>query len=285
MIEVFAAELVEFLCGFHAADGVFEFGGDAVADVDQGFFHPLDVERGVVCGVFAGEFCGKFLDVFEQVTMRGAEGWGAVEGGFDLVEQPGVADRAAAYHEAGGGGFAVVGRGGLGIDDVSVRDHRAGHGFDGEFHLIWPDRGLVAVGDGAAVDGQGVDGVFAEDFQEGVEFVGALEAEAGFHSETTGDRIAKCAEDFIDLIRETQQSTACVFPVNDRCGAAEIKIDTCDRELRELAGGADHFGDVAAYHLREDGAACVVFRKRAEDVSVEARVRMDAEVFGHEPVR
>ena len=46
VVEVGVAERVEFQWGFHAADGGLEVWVDALADVDEGFFHPLDVEGG-----------------------------------------------------------------------------------------------------------------------------------------------------------------------------------------------------------------------------------------------
>ena len=40
-----------------------------------------------------------------------------------------------------------------------------------------------------------------------------------------------------------------------------------------------------ADHLREDGSASLVFPDRAEDVGLDLRIRVDAEILGHEPVR
>ena len=51
----------------------------------------------------------------------------------------------------------MIGKRGFGIDDVAVRNHRAGHRFHREFYEIRPHRRLIAIHHGAPVDREAVD--------------------------------------------------------------------------------------------------------------------------------
>lgn len=268
MVEEAMEDFTENLGGSHASDRVFEVGVDAIADVNQGLFHALDVERGVVRGGFFGQFVGELDDVGEQIPAGGRGRGGFLERGGNLPEKPGISDGSPTHHEAGGIGLPLVIEGGLGIDDVAVGNDRAGEGFHGQFHRIGADGGLISVRHRAAMDGQTVDRVLAEGLEQNGEFLMAVEAETGFDGETARNRVPQGPEDGIDLIRRAQQTAACVFPVNHRSRAAEIEVDSRDGILAQLPRRAGQLFNIAADHLCEDGPTRGIFGNRSEDVGI-----------------
>jgi hypothetical protein len=98
----------------------------------------------------------------------------------------------------------------------------------------------------------------------------AVEAESGFDGKTAGNRVTQGAEDGIDLVREAQQTTAGVFPVNHRSRTTEIEVDPRDRVLAQLPRCAGQLLNIAADHLREDGATRGIFGDRPENIGIQA---------------
>ncbi len=140
--------------------------GVALDDVDEVFFHLLDVLVFIEMGDDLGGFFVEPLDVGEDHLAGHDGGSASGEGGPELLKDPRVTDRTPADHEAGGFGGVEVGEAGLGVDDVSVGDDGAGHLGDGAADPVIVHGGLVAFFDGAAMDGEEVDGVFFEDVEE-----------------------------------------------------------------------------------------------------------------------
>ncbi len=207
-----------------------------------------------------------------------------MKGGGDLSEKPGIPYRTPTHHQACGGSLSVIIESRLGIHHIAVGDHRAIESLGGLLDQRGSDGSLIAIRDCAGMDRQAVDGVLAENFQNALKLIGAVKSEAGFYGETSRDRIPQRAEDGIDLIRVTQQTTAGIFPVNHGCGAAEIEIDSSHGILAEFSRGAHQFFDIATDHLGEDGPARGILGDGAQDVGVRARVDVNAEIFRHEPI-
>ena len=182
----------EFVACFDSADQVFEFCGMSLDDVDEVFFHLLDVFFFDIAGDFFGGFFVESLDVGED-HFSGDGGDGLVgEGGAELGENPGVSDGSAPDHESGGLGGLEVSESGLAVYDVAIGDDGAEHFIDGAADCLVVNGGLVAFFDSAAVDREEVDGVFFKDGEEGFEFVFRFEADTGFDGE--GDLAAGFAK-------------------------------------------------------------------------------------------
>ena len=54
VIQVLATQFIEFLRGLHPPDRYLESWIDAIADVNEGFLHPLHMEEGIERRVLAG---------------------------------------------------------------------------------------------------------------------------------------------------------------------------------------------------------------------------------------
>lgn len=186
MVEEIVADLEEFAGCLGAADLVFEGFGVSLGDVNEVFFHLLDVfffdKSWDVLGGLVVEFC----DVIEDHTTGDDERGELFEVVGNLGKDPRIADGAAPDHETGGVGLGVEGEGGLEVDDVAVGDDGVGEGLDGLLDSVGVDGGLVSFVDGAGVDGEEVEGELGKNVEEGVEFVVGLEADAGFDGEGEG---------------------------------------------------------------------------------------------------
>lgn len=131
MIEKLVACGEKFVPCFDSADLVFEFQRVSLNNVNEVFFHLLDVLVFDVAGDFFGGFLVKSFDIGEDhATGDGGDGL-AGEGGAELSEDPGVSDGTATDHEPGGMGDFEIGEPGLAVYDVAIGDDGAGHFIDG----------------------------------------------------------------------------------------------------------------------------------------------------------
>ena len=164
--------------------------------------------------------------------------------------------------------------------DIAVGEDGTGDGGDGAGDVIVMDFGAVHFLDGAAVDGEEVEGMFREDGQEFVEDLRGIEAEAGFDGELDGDGVAQRAEDGVHARGFAEQAAAGAFAIDDGRGAAEIEVNGGDGVLLQFLRGADERGDVVADHLRDDGPAGGILGDGIEDPFFQVRGGVDAEIFG-----
>lgn len=145
-----------------------------------------------------------------------------------------------------------VGRGG----DIAVGEDGAGHVLDGHANEVMADLGAVHVGDGAAMDGEEVDGVAGEEGEEAFPSGGVGEPDTSLDGEGDEvDGIAEGAEDGVDACGFAEESAAGALAVHDGRGAAEVEVDGGDRELLELAGGGGECDGVVADELSDGGSA------------------------------
>jgi len=88
------------------------------------------------------------------------------------------------------------------VDDVAVGNNWAGQGFDGLPDLVWVNRGLVALLHSPPVDGEEVDAVPGENFEEAIELLGGFVADTCFDGEAcVVAGVAKGSEEFVDFFR------------------------------------------------------------------------------------
>ncbi len=140
----------------------------------------------------------------------------------DLAEEPGIANDAAADHQAGGAGLREHFLGFRGGVDVAVGEDGARHRGDGALHEFVTRRAAIHFLHRAGVDGEEVEIVAREDGEEFVEDVRVVETDARFDGEGNLHRGAQGAENLVDAFRIAQQTAAGAFFVNDRDRAAEI---------------------------------------------------------------
>lgn len=143
---------------------------------------------------------------------------------------------------------------------------------------------MVAFVNGAAVQSQPIDAMGGKNFQKAWKFGGVLEADAGFYGERAFYGLAECCKERVELFRVAQESSASIFAADDGSGATEVEIDACDGVFLQLKRAANKTGNIGADQLGEDRFARLIFRDGSEQIGVEIRVRVDAEVFSNEPV-
>jgi WG containing repeat len=287
------ADAEEIGAGIDAADFVEKTAGgfDADAEVVHVFLHLLhlrgfaDIRRadGIVEGA----------DVIQDVEAGGNEERFATEFLPDLMEEPGIADDAAADHETARAGEGQDFAGLAGGVNIAVGQDGAGQGGDGTGNEIVMDLGAVHFADGAAVHGKQVKRMFRENGQQFLEDVGRIEAEARLDGELDGNGLAQRAEDGVHAFRFAQQATAGAFAVNDGRGTAEVEVNGGHGQLLEFLRGADEGRNVVADHLRDDRLAGGILGDGFDDPFLEVRHGMDAEIFrvidiraavlGHQP--
>ncbi len=186
-----------------------------------------------------GGFAVEEIDVGAEVGAGGAGADFAGGPGFaDLGEDPGIADGAAADHEAVGAGGGDECAGGGEIADVAVGEDGAGHEAGGAGDGVVVQERLVHLAHGASVDGEGVDGVAAEEVEQRGELVGGVEADAGLDGEAEVHGVADVAQDDVDFLGVAEQAAAGVLAADDGRGAAEVEVDAGDGALLQIAGGA-----------------------------------------------
>ena len=190
-----------------------------------------------------------------------------------------------AHHHAVGLGLGqqALGLGGRG--DVTVGDDGAGDGRDGLGDGDVIHFRPVEAFDGAAVHGEEVDTMLGDDREDFVEPLLAVEADAHLDGEEAGDLLPHGADEFVDLGRVAQEAAADVLAVDLGRGAAHVEVDAGDGQFAQLTDGAEHVRGVFADELREDRPAGAVVHDGVHDVLLGRGALVDAEIFGHEPVR
>ena len=171
MIEKLGASAEKLFPRLHPANGVFEFWNVSLGDVDQVFFHLLDMLGLDKARDFPGRFLVKQLEVCLHHFAGDDGDWFIAQGGVEWRKAPGVADSPATDHEPGGLGLLEISEAGGEVDDIAIGDDRTGKLFDGLTDFFGMDRRLVALSNSSSVNGQEVDRVFFEDGKELVEFV------------------------------------------------------------------------------------------------------------------
>ena len=120
---------------------------------------------------------------------------------------------------------------------------------------------LVSFLDGPSVDGEEINVVAFEDFEELVEFLLRFETYPGFDGErrfATG--FPKSAQNFVNLIRMTKEPATGILAIDNGGGAAQVEVDSGDGVIFEVAGGSGQFGGILTDHLGDDGFFSRVFR-------------------------
>lgn len=104
IVEKTSAGLKKFGLVFDSSDLVLEVGMMSLADVDEIFFHFLDVSVFYEFGYFTCRFVVKFRDVFENHSACDFRDFLFRCRATDLLEDPGIANRSPSYHEPGSPG-------------------------------------------------------------------------------------------------------------------------------------------------------------------------------------
>ncbi len=252
---------------------------DAGGDVGEVLFHFADVGRFAEPG--RAGFLVERLEIAAQVGEGGAGAdFAAGPGLANLGEEPRVANRAASDHEAARAGDPDDAAGGGDVADVAVGEDGAGHEPRGAGDGVVMDDRLVHFAHGAAVDGEGVDGVAPKEIEQAREFIGRVEADAGLDREGEVHGGAEAAEDGVDLGGIAEKAAAGFLAADDGRGAAEIEVDAGDVPLLQRLGGALEGGDLLADHLGDDRLAVGILVDGAEDVLLGPGIVVDAKIFG-----
>ena len=260
------ADAEELFGRLGAPDLVFEAITNAMADVGEMALHTLDVRVGNEADGFTRHLIIEFGDIFQQRAVSGHLRRLAFERGGELGKNPRVADRTTANHQTGGLRPAQIGEAGGGIHHIAVGDHRKRQRLHGLAHTFCADRRLIEILHAAGVDGEPVDAVSTENFEQPRELVAAGIADAGLHGESAGDGLAQSSEQTVDFLRLAQQSPAGILAADDGCRAAEIQIDAGHLKGRELFRGAHQARQITADHLCEKRPASAVLGDRPQDV-------------------
>ncbi len=253
MVEELPAGVEEFFPGLHSADGVFKFRNMSLRDVDEVFFHLLDVLGLDEAGDLAGGFLVEQFDVFLHHLSGNNRDCFAEKGGAELWKNPRVADGSASDHEPGCVGLLEIGEAGGEVDDIAIGNDRAGELFDGLADFFRMNGRLVTLYHRAPVNGQQVNRVFFKNGKEGLEFIRRFVSDSGFHGEgkiTAG--FAQCAEKLVDFFEIPEKSSAGFLAADHRCGTAEIEVDAGDGMFFEFVNGTDQFAGVLSDHLGDD---------------------------------
>jgi len=165
MIKKCLADRLELGGGADAADAMFKGFIQPLHDVNEVFFHVLNVFVFVKISLLVGNLIVEECDVFEQVGVGDSFRGGSVKGVADLTEYPWVSDGSSTDHQSVGLGLLDHSKSCGGVDDVSIGDDWAVHVFDGLADGGCMDRRLVALFHSASVNGELVDFVVVEEFQ------------------------------------------------------------------------------------------------------------------------
>lgn len=263
--------------GRHPADFVQEFFAHTFADEVHELFHPLHLRGFLHAGrdfVFP-----QLADVSQHVAARRQFYLFATKLLADLLEQPRIADAAATNHQSARAGFRQQRLRLRYTVDVAVGQHRTAQLAHRPRNQVVTHAGPVHLHDGARVDGQQVNRMFREQWQQRVELGGRLETDARLHRERNCDRVAQRAEDGVDFLRFAQQASPGTFAINDRRRAAEVQLNRGNGVTLQFLRRADERGDVVADELCNNRATGRVFGDGIENPFLRARIAVDAEVF------
>lgn len=279
MVEKFAAGGVEVGGGGGTADTLFKFVSEALDDVDEVFLHPVDVFVFVEVAGECGDLVIEIGDIVQQVRASGVLGGVADEGCSELAKEPGITDGTAADHQSCGTGAAEKTVTSGDVYDVAVGDDGAGHVFDGEFDTAGMHGCLVTFPNGPAVDGEGIDVVFSEDFKEFVELVRGIVADAGFDGEGARNGGAQGADHCVHVLLFPKEAAAGVLAADNGGGAAEVEVDACNGVSLEFPRYSNEGIDVATDKLSKNGALGCVLGDATQDFLFDRVVGVDAKVF------
>ena len=270
--------------GFGAAHVVKEGAGriHGLANEVEVFLHLVDVKALGNAGCLS--FAVKVFDVAADIGERGGEDGRMGELLAALAEDPRIADRVAADHDAGGARLGEDRGSARSGEDVAVGEDGAADTFDGAGDEIVVDLAAIHFLHGAAVDAEEVDTVSVDEVEETLERRGIVETDTHLDGEKAGNGGAKRGEDLIDAVEIAEEPAADVFLVNLGRGTTEVEVDACDGMLKKFDGGAGKMVQVFTDELGEDRATGGVFVDRAEDVFLGARLSVDAKELGEEVI-
>ena len=132
---------------------------------------------------------------------------------------------------------------------------------------------------------QQVQRVFGENCQQFRKRFGRLEPEARLDRKHGCDRIAQSAQDGIHALRLTQQAAAGAFAIDHGRRTAQIQVHRGNGILLQLPRCADQRRNIVANHLGHNRLACGILSDGPEDVLVERRSGVNAEILGKINIR
>jgi hypothetical protein len=169
--------------------------------------------------------------------------------------------------------------------DVPVGQHRTREALNGQSDLVVVDWGEVALRHGPAMDGEQIDFVSGEDFEEAIKLIGVLKANSCFDRKRHAHGGAQFAQKTVDLGGISEQASTRLLAANAGGGTTEVEVDPCHGILLKFPCGGHEARSVLADHLGDHGLAGGILHDGSQDLPIQTGVGMNPEVFREVKIR